>query len=148
MSEPIARVPLRVRYHECDGQKIVFNAWYLAYADIALTEAARVLFGSYSALEERGSDVVVAESTVRFLGSAGFDDELLIDVWTTHFGTTSMVLRFDVTRADAEGGPALITQVTSRYVWVDTATMKPKAPPTDIREAFVAHLAPAASVTG
>src|SRR3954447_1695276 len=113
MTTPIARVPLSVRYHECDGQKIVFNAWYLAYADIALTEAARVLFGSYSALEARGSDVVVAESTVRFLGSASFDDELLIDVWTTHFGNTSMVLRFDVTRENE-----IIPQVTSRYVWV------------------------------
>jgi len=138
MSTPIARVPLRVRYHECDGQKIVFNAWYLAYADIALTEAARVLFGSYGALEERGSDVVVAESTVRFLGSAGFDDELVIDVWTKHFGNTSMVLRFDIAR-----NGELITEVTSRYVWVDTGTMKPKAPPADIREAFVTHPAPA-----
>jgi acyl-CoA thioester hydrolase len=138
MTSPIARVPLRVRYHECDGQKIVFNAWYLAYADIALTEAARTLFGSYSALEARGSDVVVAESTVRFLGSASFDDELLIDVWTTHFGNTSMALRFDVLRSDE-----LITQVTSRYVWIDPATHKPKAPPADIREAFVAHLAEA-----
>ena len=138
MPSPIAQVPLRVRYHECDGQKIVFNAWYLAYADIALTEAARALFGSYAALEKRGCDVVVAESTVRFLGSASFDDELLIDVWTAHFGTTSMVLRFDVHR-----GGELITQVTSRYVWVDTASMKPHAPPADIREAFVTHLAPA-----
>jgi len=141
MSEPIIRMPLRVRYHECDGQKIVFNAWYLAYADIALTEAARTLFGNYSALEERGSDVVVAESTVRFLGSASFDDELLIDVWTTHFGNTSMVLRFDVNKVVSRDSTELITQVTSRYVWIDPATHKPKAPPTDIREAFVAHLA-------
>ena len=130
-------MPLRVRYHECDGQKIVFNAWYLAYADIALTEAARELFGSYDALHEQGADVVVAEANVRYLGSAGFDDELVIDVWTKSFGNTSMVLRFDVNK-----NGALVTQVTSRYVWVDPQTLKPKAPPTNIREAFVAHLAP------
>ncbi len=137
MTEPIIRMPLRVRYHECDGQKIVFNAWYLAYADIALTEAARVLFGSYDELAARGVDVVVAEANVRYLGSAGFDDELVIDVWTQHLGNTSMVLRFDVTK---DGG--LITQVTSRYVWVDTESLKPKAPPIEVREAFAQHLLP------
>ena len=138
MTDPIVRVPIRVRYHECDGQKIVFNAWYLAYADIALTEAARTLFGSYDALEAKGADVVVAEANVRYLGSAGFDDELLVDVWTQHLGNTSMVLRFDVTK-----NGELICQVTNRYVWVDTETLKPKAPPTDVREAFAAHRVPA-----
>jgi acyl-CoA thioester hydrolase len=135
MTEPIVRTPIRVRYHECDGQKIVFNAWYLAYADIALTEAARELFGSYEALEATGSDVVVAESNVRFLSSAGFDDELVVEVWTQRLGNTSMVLRFDVNK-----NGELITQVTTRYVWVDTEAHKPKAPPTEVREAFAAHL--------
>ena len=37
---------LRVRYHECDPQGIVFNANYLAYADIAITELYRDAFGS------------------------------------------------------------------------------------------------------
>ena len=135
--EPIVRMPLRVRYHECDAQKIVFNAWYLAYADIALTEAARALFGSYEELTARGADVVVAEATVRYLGSAGFDDDLTIDVWTQHLGNTSMVLRFDV-RKNGE----LITQVTSRYVWVDTQTLKPMPPLAEVREAFARHLLP------
>ncbi|HUR75043.1 MAG TPA: thioesterase family protein [Sporichthya sp.] len=141
-AEPIIRMPLRVRYHECDGQKIVFNAWYLAYADIALTEAARALFGSYDELAARGADVVVAEANVRYLGSAGFDDELLIDVWTQHLGNTSMILRFDVTKPAPDGSAVLITQVTSRYVWVDTETLTPKAPPTEVRAAFAAHLVP------
>lgn len=133
--EPIVRMPLRVRYHECDAQKIVFNAWYLAYADMALTEAARTLFGSYDALVAQGADVVVAEANVRYLGSAGFDDELLIDVWTQHLGNTAMVLRFDITKNDA-----LISRVTNRYVWVDPRTMKPKAPAAAVREGFARHL--------
>ncbi|WP_019873767.1 acyl-CoA thioesterase [Sporichthya polymorpha] len=135
MSEPIVRAPIRVRYHECDGQKIVFNAWYLAYADIAVTEAARALFGSYAALEAKGADIVVAEANVRYFGSAGFDDELIVEVWTERLGNTSMVLRFDVMK-----NGELITRVTTRYVWVDTETLKPKAPPTEVREAFAAHL--------
>jgi acyl-CoA thioester hydrolase len=133
--EPIVRMPLRVRYHECDAQKIVFNAWYLAYADMALTEAARALFGSYDALVAQGADVVVAEANVRYLGSAGFDDELMIDVWTQHLGNTAMVLQFDITKDGA-----LISRVTNRYVWVDTHSLKPQAPPSEVREAFARHL--------
>jgi acyl-CoA thioesterase FadM len=37
MGEPF-RHRLRVRYHECDPQGVVFNANYLAYFDIALIE--------------------------------------------------------------------------------------------------------------
>lgn len=30
--------PLRVRYSEINGQKIVFNAHYLTYLDVAVTD--------------------------------------------------------------------------------------------------------------
>ena len=46
MGEPF-RHSLRVRYHECDPQGIVFNANYLAYHDIAVTELWREAFGSW-----------------------------------------------------------------------------------------------------
>ena len=35
------RHPIRVRYNECDPQGHVFNANYLAYFDIAMTELWR-----------------------------------------------------------------------------------------------------------
>jgi DNA polymerase (family 10) len=37
------RHPLRVRFHECDPQGIVFNANFLAYADIAITEHSQAV---------------------------------------------------------------------------------------------------------
>ena len=42
---------LRVRYHECDAQGIVFNAHHFAYFDVTLTELWREAFGSYDAWE-------------------------------------------------------------------------------------------------
>ena len=48
---------LRVRYHECDAQGVVFNANHVAYVDVALTELWRAVFGSYSSMVERGFDV-------------------------------------------------------------------------------------------
>ena len=46
------RHPLRVRFHECDPQGIVFNANFLAYADIAMTELYREMFGSWKAVTD------------------------------------------------------------------------------------------------
>jgi acyl-CoA thioester hydrolase len=133
----MAQMPLRVRYHECDAQGVVFNSHYLAYADMASLECMKALFGSHANLLERGVDVVVAESNVRYLAPCRFEDELSVDVFTERVGNTSLILRFEV-RRDAD----LVNEVTNRYVWVDTQTVRPTRPPDDVREAF-ARFAPA-----
>src|SRR5215203_577191 len=89
----------RVRYHERDAQGIVFNANWFTFFDVTLTEWFRAAFGSYSALmEEHGADVVLAETTARFRGSARFDDELAISVGVERLGSTSMVALFTARR--------------------------------------------------
>ncbi len=133
--QPIVAVPMRVRYHECDQQGVVFNAHYLTYADIAATEAARELFGSWKKLVEHGVDLVVAESTLRYLRPCRDDDEITVGVFTQRVGTTSLVLRFDV-RNDGE----LATEITTRYVWVDPKIMRPTAPSTAARDPWARHL--------
>ncbi|HEX8105676.1 MAG TPA: thioesterase family protein [Solirubrobacteraceae bacterium] len=90
--------PLRVRYAECDAQSVVFNAHYLAYFDIALTELWRAALGSYGAMVEQGVDVVVAEATVRFRRAARFDDILDLEIEVLRLGTTSMQTRHRVLR--------------------------------------------------
>ncbi len=110
---------LRVRYSECDPQGVVFNAQYLAFADHALTELWRELFGGYMEMLDEGVDVVVAEATIRFRASARFDEELDISVAVAHLGTTSMTLHDAITRV-ADHAP--IAEVELRYVWVDRAT--------------------------
>jgi acyl-CoA thioester hydrolase len=119
---------LRVRYHECDAQGVVFNAHYLAYCDIAITEMWRELYGSYERLIERGVDHVVAESTLRFREPARFDDELDVEVALLRLGTTSMQVSFEI-RRDGE----VVCEVESRYVFVDPRTLQKKAPADEIR---------------
>ena len=65
-AEPFSH-QLRVRYAECDSQGVVFNAHYLAYFDISITELWRAAFGGYQVMIDRGVDVVVAEAQLRFL---------------------------------------------------------------------------------
>ena len=52
MSSAPFRYRLRVRYGECDGQKIVFNSRYGEYADAAMIEYQRKLGGDSAALAD------------------------------------------------------------------------------------------------
>jgi len=89
---------LRVRYNECDAQGHVFNANYLVYFDVILTELWRDALGSYDALTADGLDLVVAEVGVRFRAPARFDDELEITLAIERLGNTSMVSAIGIAR--------------------------------------------------
>lgn len=104
---------LRVRYAECDPQGVVFNANYLAYFDVSLTELWRAAFGSYQEMLDRGVDVVVAEAQVRFRTPARFDDLLTLAIAVTHLGTTSIVSDLQISR---DGEP--VVEATMRHVLV------------------------------
>src|SRR3954453_7014029 len=89
---------LRVRYGECDPQGIVFNANYLAYFDIAVTELWREAIGPWHEMVERGVDVVVAEANLSFPPPARFDDVIVLGARVGRFGTTSMTTEIDIRR--------------------------------------------------
>ena len=113
MGEPFT-YQLRVRYAECDPQGVVFNAQYLAYFDVSLTELWRAAFGSYQAMLDRGVDVVVGEAQVRFQAPARFDELLTLAIAVTHLGTTSVVSEHRISR-DGE----LLVEGTMRHVLVE-----------------------------
>jgi acyl-CoA thioester hydrolase len=117
---------LRVRYGECDAQGIVFNANFLAYVDVVLTEIWRASMGSYDALLATGVDTVVAEANMRFRAPGRFDDVLTITGGFDGLGTTSTTLKLWF-RRDAE----LLCEADLRYVFVDIETWE-KAPIPDL----------------
>ncbi|RSD08073.1 acyl-CoA thioesterase [Amycolatopsis eburnea] len=132
---PIVEMPLRVRYHECDGQGIVFNAHYLAYVDMCAFEAEKALFGSHDEFLAHRTDVVVAEANLKFRAPAGYDEELVVSQYLNHLGTTSLIFDFEIHR-----GETLIQTATVRYVFIDPATLRPAAPPEAVRKVYAALL--------
>jgi acyl-CoA thioester hydrolase len=120
------RHPIRVRYHECDPQGIVFNANYLAYFDMAITELWRPL-GGYAEMVEGGTDVVVAEAVVRYRAPLRFDEEIELVVRGVRLGTTSITTELAVER---DRRPAAEGEI--RHVFVDTAG-KPTEIPVEVR---------------
>jgi acyl-CoA thioester hydrolase len=110
---------LRVRYSECDLQGVLFNANYLAYIDHTITELWRAAYGGYTVMLGRGVDIVVAEVNMRFLGSARFDEEVVIEAAVTNLGTTSVTTAFRFCRAGTEA-PLLRAEI--RHVFIDPDT--------------------------
>jgi acyl-CoA thioester hydrolase len=128
VGEPF-RHTLRVRYAECDAQNVVFNAHYLAYFDISMTELWRAAFGSYQSVVERGVDIVVAEAHVRFRNPARFDDELTLEIAVEQLGTTNVPSRHAIRRGDE-----LLVEGTMRHVMVSSETLAKTPIPDWLRE--------------
>ncbi|HZU60158.1 MAG TPA: thioesterase family protein [Solirubrobacteraceae bacterium] len=128
MTEPFAH-SLRVRYAECDPQGVVFNAHYLAYLDASMTELWRAAFGGYTVMLERGIDMVVVQTELRFHRPARFDELLKLDVAVTRMGHTSISTAHRISQ-DGE----LVAEGTLHHVLVDRQTLAKAAIPDWIRE--------------
>ena len=135
VAEKVFKHTLRVRYSECDPQGVVFNANYVAYFDVILTELWREALGSYQDMVEGGTDMVVAEVNVRFLGPARFDDEVEFEARLTRLGETSMS-----TRIDSSTGGHPVVQGEIRHVFIDPATKAKTPMPENIRTALRPYL--------
>jgi acyl-CoA thioester hydrolase len=120
---------LRVRYGECDPQGIVFNANYLLYFDVAFTEMWRAAIGPWQEMVERGIDAVVAETNLRFLRPARYDDELALQVLVTRLGATAITTRIDIVREDEQ-----LLSGWLRHVCVERAGWTKTAIPDWVRE--------------
>ena len=108
-----------------------FNANYLTYIDIAITDLYRQHFDdSYAeVMESNGVDVVVAEANLKFLAPARFDEEIEVAITVERLGNTSM----EVSSLISRDGEALVT-AELRYVFVDIATWEKTPIPAPIRE--------------
>ena len=127
---------MRVRFNECDPQGVVFNANFLMYADIAVTELYREAFGAWDTpMTEHGIDMVVAESRIVFRSSAVFDDELDFELRVMRIGTTSLQCRID-----ARVGDRLVVEGEIRHVFIDPATKAKTPMPQNIRDALEPYL--------
>lgn len=137
------RHSLRVRYAECDPQNVVFNAHYVAWFDLVMTELWREAVGGYSQMLAAGTDMVVAEVGVRFLGSAGFDDLIDLEAVVSRLGDTGMTTRIAVSR---QGEP--VAEGELRHVFVDPRSKQKKPIPELVRrglEPYVDAPRPAAA---
>ncbi|MBW3664394.1 MAG: acyl-CoA thioesterase [Actinobacteria bacterium] len=129
--------PIRVRYAEVDQQGVVFNAHWLTYFDDAMTRYVETLgFPAKETWLGGHFDVQLVKAVIEWVGSAGFDDEILITVLPTRLGTSSFDLRFTATVADRH----CVTCVTT-YVTIDPSEGRSRPMPDELRLALESDLA-------
>ena len=114
MSSPF-EFRLRVRYGECDAQQVVFNARYADYADLAVTEYLRCLFGGVKALLAQDLDTQVVRFAIDWRAPARFDDVVVLQITPAKVGNTSFSLH--IRYAQAQDDKAL-AQAELVYVMV------------------------------
>jgi acyl-CoA thioester hydrolase len=119
---------LRVRYGECDPQGIVFNANYLLYFDVAITEFWRHEVVPWQEMAARGIEFVVGEANLRFRAPARNDDVLQLELRVTRLGTSGVTTGIDIVR-DGE----LLIEGWLRHVCVDGETFRKRPIPDWIR---------------
>ncbi len=124
---------LRIRYIECDAQKVVFNSRYGEYVDAAMTEFLRAI-GFREQLIAGEIDFQLVKQTTEWKAPARFDQVLAISVAPRHIGNTSFILTTEFRLGDTE---LVIATVETVSVLVAAATLKK----TPIPQAFRGALA-------
>ena len=106
---------INVRYLEVDQQGVVFNMWYLAYFDDAMSAwlASRGL--AYVDMLAAGYDVQLVHTELDWTGSLRWGDQARVEVGLAKRGRTSFTLQFGV-RLDDQ----LVAAATTVYVVVAT----------------------------
>ncbi len=128
MSQPF-RYYLRVRYGECDAQKVVFNARYGEYIDLSITEFLRALgYGEQMVTAEL--DFQLVRQTTQWRSPAHYDDVLEGSVKAIAIGNTSFTLQCAFRVA---GTNPVICEAETVYVLVDHATLTKRKVPDDMR---------------
>ncbi len=122
---------LRVRYAECDMQGVVFNVRFGDYADLAMNEYIRTLFGDYHNLLEQDLDIQVVNMSIDWQAPGRFDDVLCCRVSPGRIGNTSFQVSVEFHRYGTQE-PLARAQLT--YVVVSAKELSKKPVPDSMRE--------------
>ena len=132
-AEPLPfRYYLRVRYIECDAQKVVFNSRYSEYVDVGINEFLRAA-GVLGDFITGPLDFQLVKQTVEWKAPARFDQVLELRIGATRLGTTSFTIG---TEFRVAGEQRVIVTVETIYVLVDGKTLTKLPLPDAIRVAL------------
>ena len=89
---------------------VVYHAEYLVWCEVGRTDFIRGLGLPYSELEKRGTQLAVADATIRYHAPARYDN--LVRVETRLTEVRSRAITFDYVIRNAESGERLATART------------------------------------
>src|SRR5882724_11294435 len=130
------RYYLRVRYVECDAQKVVFNSRYGEYVDVSINEFLRAI-GVLPDFLDGHLDFQLVKQTTEWKAPARFDQVLELSIAATRLGNTSFTLVTEFRIAGEERvDERVIATVETVYVLVDARTLTKLPLPDTLRAAL------------
>jgi acyl-CoA thioester hydrolase len=127
----------RVRWSETDAQGVVFNARYLDYADVAITEYWRAA-GIRLVNRDEPLEFHVKKATVTWFAPIKPDEMIEVMARTVATGRTSMTQMVEIHGLNDVGGDDLRAEVELVSVYVDLATHRPMVLPDWVPPLFAA----------
>lgn len=129
---------IRVRYGECDMQRVVFNANYFAYCDDAVDSWMRHALSTEMKTEDPvvdlhglGFDFMLKSATMTWHAPVRFAETIDLGALVARWGTSS----FDV-RIDGRVGDEVRFEATITYVSIDPTTQRPAPVPAFVKSAL------------
>jgi acyl-CoA thioester hydrolase len=110
----VGEVTRRVPPRHCDAQEMMHASRPAEYFEDAFLAWLDAACGGYANLRAAETDLVIAETTTRYLAPARLGDEVTVRATPRERGRRSILIRFDLVRSDGE---ALVTATTT-YVCV------------------------------
>jgi len=129
------RHQFRVRWSETDAQGVVFNARYLDYADIAITEYWRAA-GLRDLLGDEAFEFHVRKATVLFEAPIKPDEMIEVMARTVKTGNSSMTQLVEIHGMREDGGDDLRAAIELVNVHVDLEAHRPLPLPAQVAKLF------------
>jgi acyl-CoA thioester hydrolase len=125
---------LRVRHYEMDSLGHVNHAVYLHYLEQAAVEHSEHLGFTLERYQELGGVFVMRRLEIDYLRSAVAGDTLEITTWAHEMRGPRAIRRYEIRK---QGQAELLVTAEALWVWIETSTMRPRAIPGVLLEAFV-----------
>jgi len=126
------RYYIRVRYIECDAQKVVFNSRYSEYVDAGINEYLRAA-GIFQQFYEGNLDFQLVKQTIEWKAPARFDQVLELSMTPLRLGNTSFTILVEFRIA---GEARVIVTIETVYVLVDARSLTKLPLPEAVRAAM------------
>ena len=127
------RLTHRVRYRECDPMGVVYHTHYLDWFEAARTEALRDAGLPYKGLEDAGIIMPVVEATLRYHGSARYDDLVEIETVIQEVPRVRLTIDYAVRRS---GEDKVLVSGQVVLCFVDPEHGRPIPAPDEVRTLF------------
>ena len=123
---------LRMCFQDVDGERIVYHANYLNYAERARTEWMAKQGLTNQQVMDSGIAFVLRRAEIDFISPAKLDDIISVDVRIKEIKNASVLMEQNIT----VDGNKKVT-ISLQLAFVDTKTLRPTRIPPDMKQIFI-----------